>query len=182
MLHYFTSCPILHVCRLYAIFSDSFCHSSQRPNLELAIDYARARDVLVIWDISCLVSIGRRLAEITRTLQQRDIGLLILTGEFSDIEPHSIESKAMLEVLSLFISRERRYASQRTKDGLERAKAQGQVLGRPSKFEQWKSQIIEMKAMGCSQGEMSRSTGLAYNTVKMYLKRIKTEDNSYYEN
>ena len=92
------------------IFSDSLCHSSERPNLELAIDYARARDVLVIWHISCLVSIGKRLAEITKTLQQRDIGLLILTGELSDIEPHSIESEAMLGVLSLFIGRDRQEA------------------------------------------------------------------------
>lgn len=78
--------------------------------------------------------------------------------------------------------RDRRYASQRTKDGLERAKSQGQVLGRPSKFDQWKPKLIEMIEMGCSQGEMSRNTGLSYNTVKTYLKRIKTEDNSYYEN
>ena len=160
------------------IFSDSLCHSLDRPNLELAIDYARARDILVIWHISCLVSVGKRLVEITKTPQQRDLGLLILTGEFSDIEPHSIESKAMLEVLSLFISRERRYTSQRTKDGLERAKTQGQVLGRPSKFEQWKSKLTKMKAMGFSQGEISRNTGLSYNTVKTYLKRIKAENNS----
>ena len=32
--------------------------------------------------------------------------------------------------------------------------------------------IIKMKAEGCSQGDMSRRTGLAYGTVKSYLRKI----------
>ena len=66
--------------------------------------------------------------------------------------------------------------SERTKAGLERAKSQGKTLGRPGKYEYWKPQIIKMKAQGCSQGDMSRKTGLAYGTVKSYLKKIDSEE------
>ncbi len=159
------------------IFSDLLCRfSDERSNLELAIEYARAGDILVIWHISCLAPGVQGFVDIAQILQRRNVGLLILTGEFSDIKPHSLESEVMLEVFSLFANLERKHASRLTKDGLERTKAQGQVLGRRSKFEQWKPKLIEMKAMGYSQGEISRSTGLAYNTVKAYLQRIAADN------
>ena len=65
--------------------------------------------------------------------------------------------------------------SVRTKIELERVKAQGKKLGRPEKFDEWKPKLIQMKKSGYSQGRMQRETGLAYNTVKAYLKRIESE-------
>ncbi|HJQ29733.1 MAG TPA: hypothetical protein VJ827_10350, partial [Rubrobacter sp.] len=62
--------------------------------------------------------------------------------------------------------------SERTKAGLERARRNGKVLGRPDGFERWAPVLAGMKDRGFSQGKMSRETGLSYNTVKKYLKRL----------
>jgi DNA-binding CsgD family transcriptional regulator len=35
---------------------------------------------------------------------------------------------------------------------------------------------MELKEEGASKAEMKRQTGLAYNTVKKYLKRIENRD------
>jgi lambda repressor-like predicted transcriptional regulator len=52
------------------------------------------------------------------------------------------------------------------------------VLGRPDGFERWAPVLIGMKKRRFSQGRISRETGLSYNTVKKYLKRIEAERGS----
>ncbi|MEO1691133.1 MAG: recombinase family protein, partial [Cyanobacteria bacterium J06631_6] len=96
------------------------------------------------------------------------------TETFLDTE-NELVAHIVIGIFSYLAQQEAVKISERTKAGLERAKAQGKTLGRPGKYEYWKPQIIEMKAEGCSQGEMSRRTGLAYGTVKSYLRKINAE-------
>lgn len=84
-------------------------------------------------------------------------------------------SHILLGVLSYFGELEARKISDRTRAGLSRAKASGKTLGRPDGFERFKEPISEMKASGISQAEMSRRTGLSYNTVKKYLRQLEAE-------
>ena len=91
------------------IFSDLLDHvGDEQSNLALALEYARAGDTLVIWEISAFSSDTQNFVNIMQTLQQRDIGLQIISGNFSDIKPHSWESKVMLEVCSVLANLERR--------------------------------------------------------------------------
>lgn len=84
-------------------------------------------------------------------------------------------SHILLGVLSYFAEYEAKKISRRTKAGLERARAEGKELGRPSKFESYRPELEAMKEEGVSKAEMKRRTGLAYNTVKKYLRRIEAE-------
>ena len=63
--------------------------------------------------------------------------------------------------------------SRRPKAGLERVRAQGKNLGRPDGFVTHGPTLARMKAKGYSQGQTSRETGLAVNTVKGYLKLLE---------
>ncbi len=65
--------------------------------------------------------------------------------------------------------------SERTEAGLERARRNGKVLGRPDGFERWAPVLESMRERESSQGRMSRETGLSYNTVKKYLKRLDAD-------
>jgi len=80
----------------------------------------------------------------------------------------------LIGVLSYLAKQEAVRISERTKAGLERVRAQGTTLGRPNSFEQWTDKISQMKEAGYSQGKISRETGLSYNTVKSYLKRLSS--------
>ena len=93
-------------------------------------------------------------------------------GEASQIKPHTPDSEKMMATFSAFAQIERDYASSRTKKGLGKLKAQGKVLGRRSNFEKWKPKLIEMQQLGYSIFRMSKETGVAYETVKKYLKLI----------
>ena len=84
------------------IFNDLLdCSGDDQSNLILALEYARAGDILVIWDISTLCLDSQNFIDIVQTLQQRDITLQILGGNFLEIKPRSWESLVMLESYSV---------------------------------------------------------------------------------
>ncbi len=86
----------------------------------------------------------------------------------------------VLGMLSYLANHEAVRISDRTKAGIEQLRAQGMLWGRPDGFEQRQEKIAAMKAAGYSQGKISRETGLSYNTVKSYLKRLpSTNDTNY---
>ena len=82
----------------------------------------------------------------------------------------------LLGVLSYLAEMEAKKISRCTKAGLERARAEGKQIGRPSKFDQDRPQLEAMLDEECSKAEMKRRTRLAYNTVKKYLRRIENGD------
>ena len=83
-------------------------------------------------------------------------------------------SHVLLGVLSYFAEYEAQKVSRRTVAGLERARAEGKALGRPSKFDAHRAALEGMLDGGVAKAEMARRTGLSYNTVKGYLRRIET--------
>ena len=70
-----------------------------------------------------------------------------------------------------------RESGRRGKAGLAqtRAQGQGQELGRPTKLDQYRDVLTEMNAKNYSKARMAEETGLAYNTVKKYLRQMETE-------
>ena len=78
------------------------------------------------------------------------------TGTFRD---------AIICILATLAKQERIRLSERTEAGLERARRQGKVLGRP-----WAAvdgiEIHEQRAQGLSWGAISRNTGLARATCQ----------------
>ncbi len=78
----------------------------------------------------------------------------------------------LLGVLSYFAELEAKKISERTRAGLQRAVADGQRLGRPSKFEQHRAGLARMADDGLSKKEMARRTGLSARTVRKYLAMI----------
>lgn len=136
-------------------------------------DAAQRRfDLVLFWSLDRFTREGIR--KTINYLQQLDgygIRFKSLTEPLLDTE-NELVAHIVIGVFSYLAHQEAVKISNRTKAGLERVRAQGKVLGRPSKFEQWKPKLIEMQSAGYSQGRISRETGLAYNTVKSYLKRI----------
>ncbi len=149
--------------------------NDKRPSLNEAISYARTDDTIVVWKIECLLQNLRQFVHISESLREHQINLKILEGKIGDIDASELSDQTVLRVVSALADLQGKLISERTKAGLERLKAQGQKLGRPGQFDAWKLKLIEMKNAGYSQGRIHRETGLAYNTVKAYLKRLASE-------
>ena len=134
-------------------------------------DAARRKfDLILFWSLDRFSREGIR--KTINYLQQLDgygIRFKSLTEPLLDTE-NELVAHIVIGVLSYLAQQEAVKISERTKAGLQRVRAQGKVLGRPSKLEFWQPKLLEMKAAGYSKGKISRETGLAYNTVKKYLK------------
>lgn len=140
-------------------------------------DAARRKfDLLLFWSLDRFSREGIR--KTINYLQQLDgygVRFKSLTEPLLDTE-NELVAHIVIGVLSYLAQQEAVKISYRTKAGLQRVKAQGTKLGRPSKFDAWRPELEKMLTNGYSKGRMSRETGLAYNTVKKYLKRIPTRN------
>lgn len=139
-------------------------------------DAARRRfDVLLFWALDRFSREGiRKTIAYLERLDQCGVALKSHTEPFLDTDNELI-AHIVLGVTSYYAQQEALRISDRTKAGLERARRQGKVLGRPDGFERWAPVLTGMREQDFSQGRMSRETGLSYNTVKKYLTRLATE-------
>lgn len=140
-------------------------------------DAARRRfDVLLFWALDRFSREGiRKTIAYLQRLDECGVSFKSYTEPFLDTDNELI-AHIVLGVSSYYAQREALRISDRTKAGLERARKNGKILGRPDGFERWGSVLAEMKGKGYSQGRMSRETGLSYNTVKRYLRRVVADD------
>jgi DNA invertase Pin-like site-specific DNA recombinase len=133
----------------------------------------REFDLLIFWSLDRFSREGiRKTVSYLRQLEDLGVRFRSYTEPYLSTE-NELVSHILLAVLSYFAEYEAKKISRRTKAGLERARAEGKQIGRPSKFDQYRPQLEAMIEEECSKAEMKRRTGLAYNTVKKYLRRIE---------
>ncbi|ULF72883.1 recombinase family protein [Vibrio alginolyticus] len=120
-------------------------------------------DMLVVLKLDRL---GRDNIDVQNTinlLTEKDIKVVCLDLPVADLS--SAEGKLMLQMFSAFAEFERNRIRERTREGLERAKAQGKKLGRP-KAKHTTIAVQVKKAEGLSQSKAAEVLGLGIATVK----------------
>jgi DNA invertase Pin-like site-specific DNA recombinase len=100
-----------------------------RPELGAAMEYLRTGDTLVVWKLDRLGRNTRGVLELVEDLTRRGIGLRSITEEIDTSGPMG---KAILTVMLAFGTLERDVLIERTRAGLDAARAQGRVGGRPT--------------------------------------------------
>jgi len=101
-----------------------------RPELKAALDYARegAGDVIVVWKLDRFARSLSQLIDTADRLQRRGIGLKSLTEE---IDTTSAGGRFVFHVFGAMAEFERSIIRERTKAGLDAARARGRTGGRP---------------------------------------------------
>lgn len=98
-----------------------------RPELAAALDYIRAGDTLVVWKLDRLARSVRQLVETAEDLQQRGIGLKVLTQQIDTTTPGG---RLVFHVFAAMAEFERELTLERTHAGLSAAKTLGRRGGR----------------------------------------------------
>jgi DNA invertase Pin-like site-specific DNA recombinase len=99
-----------------------------RPELLAALDYLRAGDSLVVWKLDRLARSLKQLIETVELLDSRSIGLRSLTEA---IDTTTAGGKLVFHVFGALAGFERSIIRERTKAGLDAARARGKKGGRP---------------------------------------------------
>ena len=115
------------------VFQDKITGSlDDRPGLDAALDYLRPGDTLVVWRLDRL---GRSLSHLIETvngLRERGVGFRSTTEGLTATADASGE--LIFNIFAAFAQFERRLIAERTRAGLEAARARGRKGGRPAKL------------------------------------------------
>src|SRR6266567_2152914 len=99
-----------------------------RKELLAALDYLNEGDTLVVWRLDRLGRSLKQLIETAENLQKRTINLVSLTEH---IDTTTATGKLFFQFIAMLAEFERNLISERTKAGLDAARARGHVGGRP---------------------------------------------------
>ena len=129
----------------------------------LVINKLESGDKLVVLKLDRL---GRDNIDVQQTilmLMEKGIDVVSLDLPVSNLA--SAEGKLMLQMFSAFAEFEKSRIIERTKEGLDRAKAEGKTLGRPAAVDTVK-RVQEAKAKGLSQSKAALELSLSLPTIK----------------
>jgi len=135
---------------------------------ELVNSRLESGDTLVVLKLDRL---GRDNIDVQQTvnlLEDKGIKLICLDLPISDIT--SPEGRFMLQVFSAFAEFERGRIRERTREGLDKAKANGITLGRPKGESKHKDAIQALKQSGLTQSAVAKQLKIGIATVKRHWK------------
>ena len=140
--------------------------SDARPGLDAALKAIRDGDVLVVWKLDRLGRNLRHLVNTIHDLTQRGIGFKVLTGHGASIDTTK-PGKLVFGIFAALAEFERELISERTKAGLDSARARGRKGGPPFKMTAAKLRLA-MSAMGQPEtevGVLCRELGVTRQTL-----------------
>jgi len=138
----------------------------KREKFKMLINHQLERgDMLVVLKLDRL---GRDNIDVQNTINLlTDKGIKVACLDLPVADLSSSEGKLMLQMFSAFAEFERNRIRERTREGLERVKAQGKKLGRPTADKTTQS-VQTKKAEGLSQSKTAEVLGLGIATVKRH--------------
>lgn len=109
--------------------------SSRRSSKERKIDELLAQlqpnDILIVTELSRLGRSVGQISILVNELIEKKVRLVCLKESIDLNGKAKLQNKVMITMFSLFAEIERDLISERTKEGLARARAEGKLLGRP---------------------------------------------------
>ena len=154
------------------IYTDKISGSKdERPGLENCLKALRQDDVLVVYKLDRL---GRNLKHLIQTVEDltnRKIGFKVLSGQGVNIDTTTPAGKMIFSIFGALAEFERELIIERTKAGLQAARARGRVGGR--KFNLTKAQVrlaeASMKNRDTSVAELCKELKITRATLYKYI-------------
>src|SRR5881394_2723795 len=117
-----------------------------RPELHRLLDHLREGDVFVVWKLDRLSRSLRDVLTIMERLEEAKAGFRSLTEAIDTTTP---AGRMMMQMVGAFAEFERMMLRERTKAGLDSARREGRIGGRPPKLTlQQQSEIRKMVSKG----------------------------------
>ena len=137
----------------------------QRPEFDrLLKDAARKKfDLIASWSVDRL---GRSLQDLVSFLAEIHAKKVDLYLHQQGMDTTTPAGKALFHMMGVFAEFERAMIQERVKAGLERARAQGKRLGRPTVSTEVEARIAELRAEGMGKIKIAKTLGVGVSTVQ----------------
>ena len=154
------------------IYQDSASgRRDDRPGLETCSKALRAGDTLVVWKLDRLGRDLRHLVNLVGDLTVREVGLKVLAGEGASIDTTTANGRLVFAIFAGLAEFERELIVERTRAGLEAARARGRHGGRPYKMTPAKLRLARA-AMGQPEtkvGDLCTELGITRQTLYRFV-------------
>lgn len=141
----------------------------QRPQLDAMLKAATRKefDMVAVWSVDRL---GRSLQDLIQLLSELEHKGIDLYLHQQSIDTTTPSGKAMFGMLGVFAEFERSMIQERVKAGLQRAKAKGKKLGRPTISDDKVIKIQEARQQGKGIRKIATEVGVGVGTVMKVLR------------
>jgi DNA invertase Pin-like site-specific DNA recombinase len=145
--------------------------TTSRPAFDEMFEDARKRffDVVVFWSLDRFSRAGT-LHTLQKLNELNSLGVDYVSYQERYIDSLGPFKDVVISIFSTLAKLEREKISQRTIAGLERAKKEGRVGGRPGISNFQKRKIRELRENGLSIREIARQMNISHTTVRNYCK------------
>ena len=145
--------------------------ASQRPGLDACLKALQPGNILVVWKLDRLGRDLKHLIDTIDELRQRDVGFKVLAGAGAEIDTTTANGRLIFAVFAALAEYERELIAERTKAGLQAARARGRMGGRPRKMDKTTLHMA-MTAMSdfkaCAK-EVAQKLGMTTATLYTYI-------------
>lgn len=148
---------------------------TNRPELHKMLDYVREGDTLYIESISRLARSTKDLLSLVQILQEKGVDLVSLKENIDTTTP---QGRFILTIFGALSELERENILQRQREGIEIAKQNGKVLGRPiiEVPKDWDKIITLWKRGEITATESMKKLNLTKATFYRRVKQLKASE------
>ena len=150
--------------------------ADNREQLQLALDFVREGDILVVTKLDRMARSVLDLNLIAKRLQDKQVDLKVLS---QDIDTTTTYGKLVFNVLGAVAQFERELINERAREGIVKAKARGVKFGRARKVDATLAATIrdESQTWNGSKAEFASRYGLSRATLYRILADVdKSQD------
>ena len=146
--------------------------SMDRPGLAALFAYARKGDTLAVVRLDRL---GRSLAELLATIEKLRVQGVALLSLEEKIDTSSAAGELIFHVFGAIAHFERRLISERTKDGIQAARAKGKLPGRQPLDMGKIEAALKLVEARISPAQAARQLGIGRSTIYREMRRLGVE-------
>ena len=143
-----------------------------RPELKAALEYAREGDCIVVWKLDRLARSLKQLIETVEDLEKSGIGFKSIT---ESIDTSTSGGRLIFHIFASLAEFERSIIRERTRAGLDAAKARGKTGGRPSKLSETDIQVAKtlLKNHDITVAEVAKKMGVSFATLYRHIPKAR---------
>jgi len=150
--------------------------TTKERRIDELVERVTAGDTIIVAELSRLGRSVGQIAMLVDQLLKKKVSVISLKESITLNGKADIQAKVMVTVVSLFAEIERDLISERTREGLARARAEGKLLGRPpgskgrSKLDGKEREIEDYLGKGVNRANIARIYGVSFPALQNFIK------------
>ena len=151
--------------QIYQDFSSG--KNDNRQGLIACLKAVRKGDTLIVWKLDRLGRNLKHLVDTIHDLSSKGVNFKVLSGQGAQIDTATSQGKLVFGIFAALAEFERDLISERTKAGLDAARARGRNGGAPYKMTAMKLQLAQtaMEKSETNVSELCRELGITRQTL-----------------